>query len=82
MTNVDRALLLAEWCQDDERGDKCCPACHWFLHDAKEPGVHRPGCVMDLALAERGFATRDDRDRARTFLAANRETLPPPEENR
>lgn len=84
MTNVDRALLLAEWSAtygdgEDPSNDAGCPCCRaWHCMGAK----HEAACPMDLALAERGFATQEDRDRARDFLTRKTvetaTTLPPP----
>ncbi len=77
MTNVDRALLLSEWGTDFDRECSCCEA---RASDAQ----HKPGCPMDLALAERGFHTQEDRDRAREFVrrkvVESANTLPPPKE--
>jgi hypothetical protein len=71
MTNIDRALLLSEWMNVSTHRE--CPCC-----DAMRPDGHQPGCVMDLALAERGYATQFDRDRARGVLnTASVPTLPP-----
>jgi len=74
MTNVDRALLLAEWtCRSSVGGCSCC-------HGDKRNGQHDAGCPMDLALAERGFHTQEERDRARDFVRRTVETaatLPP-----
>lgn len=81
MTNVDRALLLSEWSSEYD-----CPVCGACEHDADGVVVGRHGvnCVMDLALAERGFHTQEDRNRAREFIWRNRvevaNTLPPPKE--
>ena len=74
MTSVDMALLLAEWTfRSSVGGCSCC-------HGDKRDGRHDAGCPMDLALAERGFATQEDRDRARGFIqktVATAPTLPP-----
>ncbi len=83
MTNVDRALLLAEWASGD--GYRC-PTCGAWEHDADGVvhGQHGVNCSMDLALAERGFHTQDDRNRARDFIqrksTETATTLPPPKE--
>jgi hypothetical protein len=79
MTPTDKALLLAEWNGGrGEFGVNLCPVC-------SECGVHAQGCVMDLALAERGYPTHVERNRAREFIereaVATRETLPPTKEN-
>jgi hypothetical protein len=69
MTYLDVALLKAEWAVGG------CPVC------SAPPPAHAPGCELDLALAERGFATQPDRDRARGRLAsaaAPTEQPPPP----
>lgn len=71
VTNVDKALLLAEW---DGRGAPsyptpfCCPCC--FAPHGMPPTTnrHEPDCVMDLALSERGFYSQEERDRARYSL--------------
>jgi len=70
MTNVDKALLLlAEWFAVEEYSP-LCPCCsEGDIANARDDG-HRPGCVMDLALAERGFATQEDRDRVRAAIGA------------
>jgi len=66
MTNVDKALLLAEWsCQAG-----ACPVC-------RDSVTHQVGCAMDLALSERGYCVREERDRARAFTAQYAPTLPP-----
>lgn len=68
MTNVDTVLLLVEW-----DGNATCPVC--LAHR----GAHQSGCEMDLALAERAFATQDDRDAARKrLITGSGPTLPPP----
>jgi len=89
VTNVDKALLLAEWVLfSTNRDDRSCPCCeetHWVGTTAPMGGVasHAVGCPMDLALSERGFFTQAERDRARDFIrtgaAATAPTLPPPE---
>ena len=78
MTNVDRALLLAEWSAIDGRdADKACPCCRaWVCTGSK----HEPGCAMDLALSERGYCTQVERDHARGLIrqvAATAPTLSP-----
>ena len=75
MTNVDKALLMAEWRALRYDGVRACLVCE---ESAEEPYRHRPGCVLDLALAERGFATQIDRDAARAGLAALAPTIAPP----
>lgn len=72
MTNTDKALLLAEWsCQP-----VACPVCG-------NAGTHQVGCAMDLAISERGFCTREERDRAREFIHGSfAPTLPPPPEGK
>lgn len=80
MTNVDRALLLAEWAAvDGIDSSRCCPCCEAYVCTGQR---HEPGCSMDLALAERGFQSQEDRDRARGFLhrktVESANTLPPP----
>lgn len=74
MTNVDKALLLAEW--SCKRGAFLeCPVC------LNEADGHAIGCAMDLALSERGFCTHEERCHARGFInVATAPTLPPPEE--
>jgi hypothetical protein len=74
MTNVDKALLLAEWnpASGGETGLQCI-VCRRF-------DKHGPECVLNLALSERGFYTQEERDRAREFLhgkRTNAPTLPP-----
>lgn len=76
MTYTDKALLLAEWsCEqgNDKVGPtiKSCPVCGL-------PDVHGIDCAMDLALSERGFCTQEERNRARVFISAQAETMPPP----
>jgi hypothetical protein len=67
MTSVDRALLLSEWAARDGRDhDAACPCCRAWVSTGSR---HEPDCPMDLALAERGFHTQEDRDRAREFIA-------------
>jgi hypothetical protein len=76
MTNVDKALLLAEWsCEQgsEEIGPtiKTCPVCGL-------PDIHGIDCAMDLALSERGYCTQPERNRARGFInVATAPTLPP-----
>ena len=79
MTNVDRALLLSEWAGvHGVDADACCPCCEAYVCTGKR---HEPDCPMDLALAERGWGTQLDRERARDHVyrgdAANAPTLPP-----
>jgi hypothetical protein len=88
VTNVDRALLLAEWSvlvhPRDSEVLEACPVC--FHLEPRPTRAHEPGCAMDLALSERGYCTQQERDRAREFIArgtiATAPTLPPvpPEE--
>ena len=69
---TDRSLLLAEWVKIDDI-PAFCPVCR-----EGEVAGHEPGCEMDLALAERAFATAVERDRARLLMAfADEDTLPP-----
>jgi hypothetical protein len=86
VTNVDKALLLSEWVIFHTRGlaVEACPVC---IRLEKPPTrKHDPGCAMDLALAERGWGTQEERDRARYYLvrgeAATAPTLPPSGEDR
>jgi hypothetical protein len=76
------ALLLAEWPKLPEgyAGDTRCPICHgWAPHPRHGGGGHADGCVLDLALSERGFATQKDRDHARDLIRASEDdTIPPP----
>jgi hypothetical protein len=60
LTAVDLVLLAFEWLETE--GGVACPQC--FGTES-----HHPGCIMDLALAERGFATKDQRDGARKSIA-------------
>ena len=79
MTNVDKALLLAEW-------TPACPVCEQFPNNSSESPMllptavcgHKVGCAMDLALAERGYASQDERDAARAWIASHNETQLPP----
>ena len=66
MDVVSRLLLGLEW-----KGDKCveCARPHKL-------GVHEPGCLMDEALATRGFGTQADRNAARFRI---RYSVPPKE---
>ena len=59
---IDIALIKAEWVSDSAGPRKnlarcavCGPCTDW---------KHQPGCEMDLALAERGFATNAERSEA------------------
>ena len=70
MTNTDKALLLAEWGWPPST----CPVCH----SSGTGATHQPNCAMDLALSERGYCSRDDRARGRTFITSIAQTLPPP----
>lgn len=74
MTYTDKALLLSEWSSvKGAMGIECCPVCHG------DHVTHKPDCVMDLALSERGFFTQEERNRARTFITVPfAPTLPPP----
>ena len=72
MTNVDVALLTAEWTKVDD-GPEYCPVCR----EGSCAG-HEPGCALALALSERGFCTREERDAARGKLLASGDTEPPP----
>jgi hypothetical protein len=83
MTNVDKALLLAEWSvlvhHHDSKAIEVCPICLRILPTARS---HDPECTMDLALSERGFYTQEERDGARHFIlkgVATAPTLPPAE---
>lgn len=63
-TNIDIALLGSEW------HGHLCPCCGRSdlledEHGEALPPVHEPGCVHDLALAERGYLTQADRNAAR-----------------
>jgi hypothetical protein len=69
MTPIDVALLVAEWCTGRYLG---CPVCA-----ASTSWQHEAGCAMDLALAERGFATQADRDAARRRIENSRLDTPP-----
>jgi hypothetical protein len=60
--------LLAEW----SCTSSVCPVC-------RNAGVHQTDCAMDLAISERGYCTRVERDRGRTFIASLARTLPPPD---
>jgi len=72
MTNTDKALLLAEWsCPSGGTFLLACPICRGLE-------THQPDCAMDLALSERGYCARVDRDRGRTFIASLAQTVPPP----
>jgi hypothetical protein len=77
MTNVGKALLLAEWRGQFHGGNSTCPVCDASFR-------HKPSCAMDLALAERGFGTREERNKARAFIETGAlgtaQTLPPPED--
>lgn len=66
VTNVDRALLFAEWDEQDR-----CVVCAGAAPGSQYnfPHGHLPNCVMDLALSERGYCTQEKRDRARAFVA-------------
>lgn len=71
MNNTDQALLLAEGTFTLEGQ---CPVCGSDLARG-----HAPDCVLDAALAERGWGTRAERDAARErLLAAHAGTEPPP----
>ena len=75
-TTVDQALLLAE---GTLTFDGNCPVCGGQVCAAGVPRGHGPGCQLDLALAERGFDTREARNAARERLAAaHAGTEPPP----
>lgn len=73
MTNADRALLLAEWMYFGEAYSgnySHCPLCRGAQPgQPKVVGGHKTDCAIDLALAERGYATQEDRNRARLTLA-------------
>ena len=70
MTNTDKALLLGEWACPIGK----CPCC-------RATGAHQTNCAMDLALSERGFCTREERERGRAFITSQfTPTLPPPPE--
>jgi len=71
MTNVDKALLLAEWSSGTLGMTSGCPVCGGTRH--------LPSCALDLALSERGYCSRDERDRGRKFAASFAPTLPPPD---
>ena len=83
MTNVDKALLVAEWSAYDGYGCPLCGACEIDAGFDVErgPRKHEVGCAMDLALSERGYCTQEERDRAREFIrhgeVATAPTLPP-----
>jgi hypothetical protein len=68
MTYVDRVLLGHEYT------DGTCPECCYSRH---EP--HAAGCFMDLALSERGFCTREERDAARARIERAHADTDPPE---
>lgn len=74
---IDIALLKAEWVSDTagiRQNLARCPVC-----GACTDWRHEPGCAMDLALAERGFATNADRVMALSRIeAAHAGTEPPP----
>jgi hypothetical protein len=79
-TNVDIALLVAEWSTDGD--NLCCAVCGRWAPGEKNVMSdylgHAPGCEMDLGLSERGFATQIERERARQLIAlAEDDTLPP-----
>lgn len=67
-TAVEQALLVSEWGPE-------CRSCKRVSTQG-----HGPGCAHDLALAERNFATQQDRDRARDLIdrASSPTLLPPP----
>jgi len=69
MTNIDIALLTREYDHDGECGN--CGV--GYLQP------HGPACVMDLALSERGWNTRAERDAALARInLVSQPTLPPP----
>ena len=69
---IDIALLTSEI-----NAGGYCPRCNASMVFPQHP--HQPGCEHDLALAERGFATAEDRDAARERIqAAHAGTEPPP----
>jgi hypothetical protein len=73
MTSIDIALLTAECSTGDDSNQ--CPCC--LKYPQIEP--HKPGCSMDLALSERGWNTRAERDAARARIQfTSQPTLPPP----
>jgi hypothetical protein len=72
-THTDRALLLSEFVDDKGLEMAFCPVCET---DQETP--HTVGCSMDLALAERGFGTAGERERARALIRlASSDTIPP-----
>jgi hypothetical protein len=93
-TNIDIALLMSEWDASTGIDETGCPMCGAdSSRDHDEMGrvigqlAHEAGCAMDLALAERGFATQAERDAARQRIRNERQraerqsapTLIPPE---
>lgn len=79
MTYTDKALLLAEWGGANWRAqESACPCCLATEINGKRPERHDADCMMDLALSERGFCTQEERNRARVFISAQAETMPPP----
>ena len=90
MTATDRALLEAEWVMGSRW--PACPVCegpqpgggheqHLARGHEDYKGGHQPGCSMDEALSERGFATQRERNIARERMrAAVSETEPAPAE--
>jgi hypothetical protein len=77
---IDIALLQAEHAATSflptGSGARACPICLQLEDDP-----HSPGCEMDLALAERNFPTKAERDTARKRLitaTVMAPTLPPP----
>lgn len=88
MTATDRALLEAEWVMGSRW--PACPVCegpqpgggheqHLARGHEDYKGGHQPGCSMDEALSERGFATQRERNIARERMrVAVSETEPPP----
>jgi hypothetical protein len=65
ITNVDKALLIAEWAYADGDTYAQCPVCKGDNENPSVPHGHKPDCEMDLALAERGFPDQHARDTAR-----------------
>jgi hypothetical protein len=62
-TYLDKALLVSEWAEGS------CPVCRNPNFNWSGPkGAHKPNCYMDLALAERGFTSQEQRDLARQSI--------------
>jgi hypothetical protein len=57
----DRVLLVNEWASVHGAPETC-------IHCSGRRPKHEDGCEWDLALAERGYPSQEDRDRARKRL--------------